>query len=183
MEQQLGSGLPLIFKDFIQEAAQALSSSMAGLRFRQQIAAACTGELIGKIQRGQHGHAQRINGAALRCDSAHLGIDARSQVANMLRILAREVIDLVVNFNGHITVGIASFFLGHDHSHSILGASKFQRVQLPEQPLHPLAHLFALGTQGADFFLQNLLLLGLIVQLRFSMAHAFISFVGALFGC
>jgi len=70
-------------------------------------------QFIGQVQRGQHSHAQRVHRAAMRRHRAHLGVDARGQFANVVRVLAGEMVDLIVDFNGHKISRTAVLSLSH----------------------------------------------------------------------
>jgi hypothetical protein len=59
--------------------------------------------------------------------------------------------------------------------------SKLESIQLPQQPLNTLAHLVALGTQGANFLFQLLQMLHLLAQLIFNTAGALVGPGYALF--
>jgi hypothetical protein len=142
------------------QPAQAGRARMA----QPRIGAAGLRQLVGQIQRGQHGHAQRVHGAALRGHGAHLRVHRSASSRNVLRVLAGEVIGLVVDLNGDVPARIAA-----DCSSAMPATSQFQRVQLRQQPLHALPHLVALGAQRAHFLLQLLGQRRLLAQLRLGL--------------
>jgi hypothetical protein len=76
-------------------------------------------KLIGKIQSSEHGHAEGVDCAALRGYSAHFCVHARSQLPDMIRVLAREVIGLVVDLNRDVFDCFAGLFLRHPVLHLI----------------------------------------------------------------
>ena len=106
-------------------------------------------KLVGEVQRGQHGHAQRVRGTPLRCHCAHLCIHLARQLLNVRRIVAGQVIELIVDLNRYkfrcLLVGSAA-----------IGASYLQRVKLRKQPLHPVPHRVPLGAQAEYLVLQLL---------------------------
>ncbi len=100
----------------------------------------------------KYGYAQRVHGAALRCNCPHLGVNLRGQRTNVLGILTGKMIGLIVDLNRNV-IGAVLF----SWSNSCL-----QGIELREEPLHALTHLVALGAQGINFPLQ---VRGLFLQL------------------
>jgi hypothetical protein len=76
-------------------------------------------KLICKVESSEHGNPQRVDCAALRRNGAHLRVDARSQLSDMIRVLAREVIGLVVDLNRNVFDRFAGLFLRHPVLHLI----------------------------------------------------------------
>jgi hypothetical protein len=54
-------------------------------------------EFIGDVQRGENGHAQRVNRVAVGGDGAHLGVDRGRQLLNVFRIVGAQMIGLIVD--------------------------------------------------------------------------------------
>ena len=165
--------LALVFvQHFIQQHAQVGGAGVAQL----QIGRSGLRHFIGKIQRRQHGHAQRIGRAPVSGHSAHLGVNHRRQLANVHWILPGKMIELIVDLHRHVfawpvvTLIACAGLLRVDSVTAV--ASQFQRVKLREQPFHALPHLVALRAQCAQFALQLFLLGRLRLCLRFGLRRA-----------
>jgi len=63
-------------------------------------------ELIGDVERGQHGDAQRIHCGCLLRDQSHLGVYISGQLRDIFRVGAPEMIGLIVNFDTDTAVAV-----------------------------------------------------------------------------
>ncbi len=137
-----------VFEHFVKHLAQ---SGGAGVAFI--VGVHCAGglrKLVGEIERGEHGNAQGIDCAAVRRDGAHLAVDQIREMADVVGILAAQMIRLVVDADAwcnreRCRAGFRSPF----------GTSHFKCVKLGKQALNALAHLIAFGVESAHFFLQS----------------------------
>src|ERR1700744_4549542 len=95
-----------IFEDLVKHVGEGGGAAAGGVLRVFEIAGeigdlivALTGgaELVGDIERGENGHAETVDGVALRGDGAHLRVDDGSEGLDVGRIGAAEVIDLVVD--------------------------------------------------------------------------------------
>ncbi len=123
-------------------------------------------KFVGQIESRQHSHSQRVDGVTLRGHGAHLGVDIFCDLANMLRIMASEVIGLIVDGDGRVCQSLYRSFCWP------LPASQFERIELGKKPLYALPHMIALTSQGADFCIQLVDQRSLLAELRLDFSCA-----------
>ena len=105
----LRTSFQVFLKHFVEQSGQTGRARMARLCFDD----AGLGEFVGQVQRCQHGHAQRVHGSAVAGHGAHLGVNTGGQLADVVGVLAGEVLELIVDLNRHVAVRVHLLFIGH----------------------------------------------------------------------
>jgi hypothetical protein len=145
----LRAGLALVFEDLVEQSTQAdragVAKAWVGALVWRWICALEQRKLVGEVEGSKDGNAQGIRSVAMGGDGAHFGVDTRSECADVILILAGEVIDLVVDFDGDVAARCA-VLVCHDPP------LEFQCIELRKQPIDAPADFTALSVQGAQFF-------------------------------
>ncbi len=112
-------------------------------------------QLVGDVEGGEHGYAQRIDSGAVGGDGAHFRVDEVGELLDVNRILATQVVGLVVDFNGDVLV-VA--WCGH----SLFRLAEF--VELLHHALDAAAYLLAFLFERFEASLGHRQMSGLLIE-------------------
>src|SRR6478609_6762285 len=100
-----GAGFALLFEDLVEQTAQAGGASVTHARGQAGWGLAGLRKLVGKIQRGEDRDAKRIHGSSLGGHGAHFRVHLGGQLADVIRVVAGQMVRLVVDLDRHVIGG------------------------------------------------------------------------------